>query len=382
MNSRNDLRNSIREDERRRQDEARSSSLQSQIDELRSLVREVVSRQTRSDEHAKSYEIGLAELRTLVENHHHEATQSAQARQMDDARVREQITALDSRIDESQRPIRALQSHVSEILESMRRERDDDQDVLRRFQELETIIDDVAAHADRNAEAFRTLRDALETVRTNHAQTQRDLIKTDDAVHIVEQESRRRLAELAREIERIDERLGDIRPRFEQLEAMIDDTRRSIEHIDPALEDLRGIGKQMQDDIERAYLAHVERDEIQSERIDETRVQMDTNIRDVRQSIEAYYERVTQRIDELGDRNRELSYRFNVIDMRLDELVDADLRLRREVWHLHEMRTRRRLEQIQGELEQVVDQRRSIESELLPERSSGDQETDKGDEGR
>lgn len=380
MESRNDLRDSIRDDERRRREEARVASLQAQIDELRSMVRELVSRQSRVDEHAKSYEAGLSDLRTTVENHRREAAQAAQARQLEDARTREQMSTFDERIAESQRPIRTLQSHVSEIIDTLRRERDEDQGDLRRFQELETIIEDVAAHAERNAESFRTLRDALENVRTAHTQTQRDVMKVDDAVRIVDQDTRRRFAELSQEFERINERLDDVRPRFEQLEALIEDTRGSITHIDPAIEDLRGITKQLKDEIERAYAANVERDEVQSERIDELRVQLDSNVREVRQSIETYYERLTERIDEFGDRARELSYRFNVIDMRLDELADADLRVRRELWNLHEMRTRKRLEQIQGELEEVVDERRSIDAELAPDRrSDADHGTDADD---
>ena len=54
---------------------------------------------------------------------------------MEDARLRQQLTELDGRIDETGRPIRSIQAHVAEVVETLRRGRDDTQDEQRRYDE-------------------------------------------------------------------------------------------------------------------------------------------------------------------------------------------------------------------------------------------------------
>lgn len=361
MSSGNELRESIRDDERRRRDEVRVSTLQSQLDEMRSAFREVVHRQARSEEQFKHYEAGLAELRVVIDHHRHEVAQSSQARQLEDTRIREQLSELDSRFDEMNRPIRALQSHVAEALEAIRRGRDEDLEEARRFEELKSMIENVAAMAERNGDAIRSIRESIEDVRSNHSQVARDVVQLDDAIRIVEQDSRRRDTELDQRDDTIEAKVVDLVPIFDQHQAQIEDLRDSTKHIDPTLDQLRRVDDQLREEVVRLAEQSRERDEIQGERIDEVRVQLDASMRDVRQTIGENHERVNDRIDEQVDRLRDQAYAQAKEVMRIDELEDADVRIRRELWHLHEMRTRQRLDQIQEELEAVVQSRREAD---------------------
>jgi chromosome segregation ATPase len=382
MSSGNELRESIRDDERRRRDEVRVATLQSQVDEMRSAFREVVHRQARSEEQFKHYEAGLAELRVIMDHHRHEVAQSSQARQLEDTRIREQLSELDARIDELNRPIRALQSHVAEALEAIRRGRDDDQEEARRFEELKSMIENVASMAERNGDAIRSLRDSVEDVRGAHSQTAREVVRLDDAIRIVEQDSRRRDSELEQQDETVEARLTDMAPIFDQHQAQIDDLRDATKHIDPTLDQLRRTDEQLREEVVRLAEQSRERDEIQGERIDEIRVQLDASIRDVRQTIGENHERVNDRIDDQADRIRDQVYAQAKSDMRIDELEDADLRIRREVWHLHEMRTRQRLDQIQEELEAVVQNRREadLDAEREPRQGRDSQSSGQDDD--
>ncbi|MEZ4520324.1 MAG: hypothetical protein R3A46_01595 [Thermomicrobiales bacterium] len=363
MTSGNEIRDTIREDERRRRDEVRVSTLQSQLDEMRSAFREVVHRQGRSEEQFKHYEAGLAELRVTIDQHRHEVAQSTQARQLEDTRIREQLSELDSRIDEMNRPIRALQSHVAEVIEAIRRGRDEDLEDARRFDEIKSMIENVASMAERNGDAVRGVRDSIEALRGTQAQTAREVVQLDDAIRIVEQDSRRRDVELDQRDDTIETRIIDMAPIFDQHQAQIDDLRDSTKHIDPSLDLLRRADEQMREEIVRLNEQSRERDEIQGERIDELRVQLDASMRDVRQSITDNHERVNDRIDDQVDRLRDQAYEQTKLAMRIDEVEDADLRLRREFWYLHEMRTRRKLDQVQEELEAVVQERRDADLE-------------------
>ena len=361
MTSGNELRDSLRDDERRRRDEVRVATVQSQLDEMRSAFREIVQRQRRSDEQFKHYEAGLTELRVMVEQHNHEDSQRTQVRQLEDTRVREQISELDARFDEMNRPIRALQSHVAEALEAIRRSRDENLDDVRRFEELKTLIEGVASVADRNGEATRSLRESIEDLRGDQVQTDRNVVQLDDAIRIVEQDSRRRDTELDQRDDTLETRLADVVPIFDQHQAQIDYLRDRTKHIDPSLEQLRRMDEQIREEVVRIADQARERDEIQGERIDEVRVQLDTGFRDVRQTIAENHERVNDRIDDQADRIRDLGFIQAKFDMRLDEVEDTAVRVRREVWHLHEMRTRSRLDQIQEELEGVVQSRREAD---------------------
>lgn len=372
MSTRPDLRDVARDDERRRRDEAKTIAQQQQIDELRSLVRELVSRQSRNEEQFKQYELALSQVRQTGDQHRHEVQQSLQARQLEDTRVRQQLTDLDARIDETSRPIRSLQAHISEIVETQRRGRDDSDDEVRRYDELKTVIEHVAAIAERNAGVIQIARESIESLRTDHEQTRRELQQAEDSVKIVEQDARRRVAELIQDLQNLGVRVDEYKAIFVQLDARIEDVRHSIVHIDPALDDLAQVDARIQEEILRFYTQSDERDELLSERIDELRRQLDAQVRDLRQISEERYERVNARVDTLIDVDRELAYRLNVIDLRIDEVRELATKLRRELWHLHEIRARMRLDQAQAELESISDARRITEQEIAadrPERS-------------
>ena len=207
MSARSEFRDAAREDERRKRDEAKIQGLQTQLDELRALSRELVSRQARLEDQLKTSEANVAQQRLLLEQHRHEVTQSAQARQLEEGRYRQQLVDLAARIDDSTRPIRSLQAHVAELLEAVRRQKDDVGQDGKRFDELRVLIDHLAAHGERQIAVSQALRDSIETVRVEVEQVQRDLLRTDDSVKIVDQESRRRVAEVGQQIENVSARL-------------------------------------------------------------------------------------------------------------------------------------------------------------------------------
>jgi predicted nuclease with TOPRIM domain len=371
VSGRIDMRDQVRDEERRRRDEAKIIALQQQLDEMRSLVREVVARQSRNEEGFKQYELALAQLRTSTEQHRHEVSQTLQARSLEDSRVRQQLTELDGRIEDTGRPIRSLQAHISEILETLRRGRDETDDEQRKYDELKSIIEHIAAVAERNTGVTQVTRESIEGLRTDLETLRRELLLAEDSVKILEQEVRRRSAEVTQDTRNLSLRIDEFKAVFDQLQGQIEDVRASIVHIDPALEQLAEIDGALKVEIERYVIQADERDDLLSERIDEIRRQIDVQVRDLRQIAEQRYEHVNQRVDSQIDVDRELTYRLNLIDMRIEEVRELWTKLRREVWHIHEQRSRMHLDQAQAELEAVTDARRAAEMEATPERNGG-----------
>lgn len=369
MSTRPDLRDMGRDEDRRRRDEVKIITLQQQIDEMRSLVREMTARQSRNEEQFRNYEVAFSQVRASADQHRHEVSQAMQARQLEDARIRQQLTELDGRIDEAGRPIRSIQAHITEIIETLRRGKDDSDTDDRRFDELRTMIDHIAALAERNQSVIGVTRESIETLRTEIEETRRELQIAGDSIKIVEQDGRRRFAEVDQDTKNLAVRLEEVKPMYDSLEGRIEDVRGSIVHIDPALAELAIIDGQLQEEILRFVTQATERDDLLAERVDEIRRQFDVQLRDLRQLTEQRYERANQRADSLVDVDRELGYRLNVLELRIEEVGELHTKLRRELWHLHELRSRMRLDQAQAELEAVSDTRRSAEQEMTADRS-------------
>ncbi|MFO7270738.1 hypothetical protein [Sphaerobacter thermophilus] len=363
MSARTDLADSVREDDRRKREEAKIQGLQAQIDELRQITRELLSRQLREEEQIKATETALAQHRLALEQHRHEVAQAAQARQVEEARFRQQLTDLNQRIDDVARPIRSLQAHVSELLETVRRQREDVGHDTKRFDELRALIDHLSAHGERQVAVSQGLRDSVDALRTEVERLQRDLMRTDDAVRIVEQELRRRVAEIVQEVSNLEARIAEEAAGVAAVQAQLQELREAMKEIDPQFEAIGNILERLESEIDRFHTQAVERDELMAERIEELRQQFDAQLRDIQERHDMRFERAVQRADQMEEVDRDLAYRMQMIEIRLEELHQVDRRLRRELWYLHEQRARLRFEQAQQELEAVVEARREIERE-------------------
>jgi chromosome segregation ATPase len=205
------------------------------------------------------------------------------------------------------------------------------------------------------------LRDQIEYVRGEIERTQREQNQTNDSVKIVDHESKRRLKELHQEIQAYDTKFRDYSSSWQTLQVQIDSVRETAESQIGRFDQIEADIEQVASEIERVSGRTRERDEMNSQRIEEVRQRLDHDVQDLRDSDEQRHQRIDTRIDDLEQLDREVSYRVNMLEMTLDELRQDDARVRRDLWYLHEQRVRTRMEQIQEELEQVRQARREAE---------------------
>jgi chromosome segregation ATPase len=356
-----------RQDDDRKRDEARFITLQNQLDELRQALRELASRQVRIEEGVKGHEGNAAQNRLTLDSIRQEAQQTAQARALDENRTRQVIADLEQRLDDATRPIRSLQAHVGELLEASRRKTDDSGQHQKRYDELRSLIEHLSAVGDRNAVVTHQLRDSIDNVRGETDQVRRDVLRNEDAIKIVDQEARRRVAEVAQSGENFGARLDEIRSDVSHAFDLIEEYRRSIVHVDPALNELREVDVGLRQDIGRFHAQAIERHEVLVDRLEDIRQATDAQFAELRQAAEQRYERLGERIDEINELHRELGFRISAVAHQLDELRLVDATIRRDMWHLHEQRVRLRLEQAQAELDHVTGQRRTGDTEPAAE---------------
>ena len=353
-----------RQEEDRRRDEARVTALQTQVDELRQTMRELAGRQTRDQELAKQQETLAAQARLSIEQARQEAQQSAQARALDENRTRQMIQDLEARIDDGTRPIRSLQAHVTELLDTSRRKVDDTSQNQQRFDELVTMIEHLSSLGDRTTAITHGLRDNIEGVRAEVDSLRRDVIRTDDSVKIVDQEARRRTSDVQDVAESYGSRLDELRADLAHLYDTLEDTRRGLVHVDPTLDELRAGELSLRQDINRLQTTVNERHDILIDMHDDARQETDSRFEQIRQGLEERAERLNERLDEVNEAHREVTYRVSDLNGQLEELRQVDASLHRDIWYLHEQRVRVRLEQVQEELDIATSQRRDAESDI------------------
>ncbi len=352
-----------RQDDDRRRDEARTVALQNQVDELRQAMREVTTRQIKDEELAKQQETILAQTRLSIEQSRQEAQQSSQARALDENRTRQMVQDLEARIDDGTRPIRSLQAHVTELLDTSRRKVDDSSQNQQRFDELVTMIEHLSSLGDRTTAITHGLRDNIEGVRSEVDSLRRDVIRTDDSVKIVDQEARRRTSDVQDVAESYGSRLDELRADLAHLYDTLEDTRRGLVHVDPTLDELRAGELSLRQDITRLQSTVNERHDMLIDMYDDARQETDARFDQIRLNLEERSERLNERLDEANEAHRELTYRVSDLNGQLEELRQVDASLHRDIWYLHEQRVRVRLEQVQEELDIATSQRRDAESD-------------------
>lgn len=357
--------NSYRREDERRREEARTATLQSQVDELRALLRELSSRQLRADEQTKHHQSQVAQNALAIEQLRNEAEQNAQARSLDENRTRQKIDDLESRIDDGIRPIRSLQAHVTEILEESRKKVDDTAQNEQRFDEITTMIEHLSALGDRTSALTHGLRDGIDNARTETDGLRRDIIRTEDAVKIVDQEARRRTADVQDVVDGYNGRIDELRADLAHLYDSLENTRRGLVHVDPTLDELRAAEETLRQEFTRFQAVSEERHDMVIDMQDDARQETDARFEQIRQNMEERVDRLNERIEEASEMHRDLSYKMGNLGSELEELRQLDAALHRDIWYLHEQRVRIRMEQVQEELDSATTQRRDAEADFL-----------------
>lgn len=352
-----------READEVRRDDSRTASLQNQIDELRLLIRDLV--EDRDHDHAtiRAQEGEIAQLKLTLEQARQEAGQSAQAAALNENRTRQQLEDLEERLDDSMRPIRSLQAHVTDLLEQNRRKVDDSTQNKERYSEVMTNIEHLTAMSDRTSAIAHGLRDNIDTVRNEIDELRRDIIRTDDSVKIVDQEARRRVAAVTENIEGFTGRLDELRSDLSHTFEAIEDTRRGLVHVDPSLDELRTAEASLRSDLTKLQSQVDVRHDQLVDLQDEARQETDARFDQLRHTLEERIERLNERLEETNEVFRETTYKISEINAQIEDLRQTDTSLHRDIWYLHEQRVRVRLEQVQEELDLATAQRRDAEGE-------------------
>ena len=349
-----------RDEERRRRDAVTINNLQQQIDELRALVRDQVARVGRSDEIVKNVEVIAADVRADLDDHRRNQVQYAQARQLDDNRIRAALADMHSGISEAHGAIRTLQAQTAELIEQTRARRDTTDVTNRRFDELQSQITRTFAQQDRLSEVMKGLRESIEEVRVEAAQARRDYQRVEDGIRIVDSEAKRRIIEVDQRIDVIPPRVDESLRRIAAVETAFKSVGEEFGRLHNSITNLAAVDVRQ----EEVYLTFneqaLERHDLVLERLEEVRQQGDAVDRDLRHAAEERDTYLASRIDLSDDALRDVAHRISLVNTRVDEVGQRIADVRKELARASEQQVRSRFKQVQQELEEVVELNRRI----------------------
>lgn len=358
-----DLRANARDDERRRREEATVNALQQQVDELRHLLREQLNRQGRIEEQLRLGEAQLGQVRAELDDVRQETGRAGQLRQLDEHRVRQQMAELQSRVEEPQRPLRALQAQMAELIDQLRQEREQVTHGERQVEAVRVQVEGYRNDIARALETARLTREALDGVHQAQSALAREIQKVGDRIHLVEQEARRRMAEVEQAVANVAGRIDEVASYRPGLEESIRQARDELAAFQPQLDALgTRYGQQMQA-LARVQAQAEERDGLIQGRVEEVRTALTEEIGRIMDAVDEAVDGIHTRITAWEEGQRELNGRLSQTSVQIGALQGRDDRLAELLRRTEERLVLQWLEQAQQAWEALMERRQGESGE-------------------
>jgi chromosome segregation ATPase len=348
-----DIRDNLRDDERRQRDEARLNALQEQVEELRLLLKETTSRQAKAEENHQAMIDTVAQLDSRLDAVRAESQGFNGARQVEVGRLRGVVDALDQRLDTAVQPIATLQARIADLTREMRDKFQELGQDRPRFDELQARIDRLPPQVERGAEIARQAREDVDAVRREIDGVRADWRKVNDAIGIVDQDARRRASDLTVKLDDVNVRIDAVKDELPPLDVQIDRVRHELHQALPNFETLAAADTALKEEIDRLGTLSFDRHVQAMARADEAREMIDERVRVVERLNDTRFSSTMARFAELDEADRSLGHRITLLAVRLEELREQDTAIRIELRRLEELRVRLRLEQAQQEAKTV-----------------------------
>lgn len=345
-----DIRDNLRDDERRRRDEHRLRELEAAFEHLRHSFLDNASKQERIEELYKNYDVALAQLAARFDAQQHALAQANDARQLDIERLRQEVAELTVRSEAGIAPLPELQAQLADLLAHDRARTQEIERYGLRHDALAERVDQLPPRIDRAVEGARTVRDDVDSVRGLVEDRATDIRRAIDAVQVLEQESRRRFSDTAESIQAVNARMDVLKDELPILSVQLDRVRHELRQVIPRFEALEAGDVETREAVDRAVAAGIDHHRQALARMDELRDAGEARVQGVERLNDTRFSATMSRFGTLEESDRSLAHRLALLMVRADELRDADRQIRMEVHKLEEVRLRVRFEQAQREI--------------------------------
>lgn len=345
-----DIRDNLRDDERRRRDEHRLRELEAAFEHLRHSFLDNASKQDRIEELYKNYDVALAQMAARVDAQQHALAQANDARQLDIERLRQEVEELTIRSETGIAPLPELQAQLADLLAHDRALTQEVERYNLRHDALVERVDQLPPRIDRAVESARAVHDEIESVLALLESRATDIQRAIDAVQVLEQESRRRFSDIAESIQTVNARIDVLKDELPVLSVQLDRVRHELRQVIPRFEALEAGDVETREAVDRAVAAGIDHHRQALARIEEFRDAGEARVQGVERLNDTRFSATMSRFGTLEESDRSLAHRLALLMVRMDEARDADRQIRMEVHKLEEVRLRVRFEQAQREI--------------------------------
>src|SRR5215218_5156121 len=219
-----DMLKTSRDEDNRRRDEAQFYSLQQQLDELRRQLKENLARQQWFEELYKQNEGKVAVVQASQDRLTQDISQAMHARQIDEARIKAQVSELAQRADAPEKQIRELRAQIHDLAENRKTDRDVDTSAQRQIDEVQGQLRELNAHIGQVGDSQRQLRDLIQELDSAMGEVRQESLHVAELQSLEEQRLRRQGMELQGMFETLRQQFNDVSAKSQR----VDDVRRQL----------------------------------------------------------------------------------------------------------------------------------------------------------
>lgn len=323
------LKASQNEDQRKR-DEAQFHTIQSQLDDLRRQLRENLARQQWSEELYKQNEGKVSQIQTAQERLIQDVAQALHVRQIDEGRIKVQLSELAVRVEAPDKQMRDMRSQIMELAESRKNDRDIDVVVQRQMEDLQRQIRELNSHIAQVGDANKQVRDLIGDLETTIGEVRQEILHVAELQRMEEHRLRRQGVELQGLFEGLRQQFTEIASRSQRVDDVRHQLSERIEAIERVMQPVLTVEESLEGEIERVERAANEQYISQQERLELIRGQVEAQLGEIRQLSDQRTDRVLGRFGQIEDRLRvidgalsELPSRFESLERR-DDLIGSE----------------------------------------------------------
>lgn len=360
---------STREDEGRKRDEAALYQMQQQMDEVRRQLRESIARQQWLEDLYKNTEGQVLQLQLVQERHAQDVSQTLQVRQLEDARLKQQLAELGQKVEEPMKPIRELRAQITELYDTRHQSRDRASTDKTQVEALQSQIRQLVAQIGLIADGQHQLRDLVQELDSVNNETRQEISRVSELQRMEEQRLRRQGTELQAIVENLRVEFVDLTSRTGRMDEVRRQLMEHIEALQTQLTEVREWDGRYTSGLGRLEKQVSENHADMREHGETTRVQFAAELADVRQLGDSRMERYITRFQQLEDRIRDLDQRLAEQIPQLDALYQRDTDLEVLLDSYEERQLREELEGIEAQVEEMRQRRAKKQAEAAQKAS-------------
>lgn len=297
------------EERSRVQEQSQIVSLQSQIDELRRLIKDQNNKYQWAVEQTRKTEAVLAQVQGLLEQHREEVTQSVERSRRDVVELRKEVAAAHVKIDEGIKPIRDMIAQIHQVAEARKQDREQLVPWFARIEDVEQQAQVIQTMVKEAEDRQRQLGMQLDRLRDADAAAIQEVRRVNEDLQVEKQSLRRQVVEAQQMVEGVHEVLHTLDTRISRGDDLHQELDNLVQTLPGQITEVAAQIETLPPEIKRVELAATDWFMLHQERLEDLRQQSNTQFDELRDVDVQHLNQLTSWLERLDAWVRELEQR-------------------------------------------------------------------------